>query len=50
MQGILKKHIGRSEFLDDLRIPRIAPEPLEPAAYNGFVSGFARHVFDPLML
>ena len=50
MQGILKKHIRCSEFLDDLGIPRIAPEPLEPATYNGFVIGFARHVFDPLTL
>jgi hypothetical protein len=50
MQGILKKHILCSEFVDDLGIPRIGPEPLAPAGYNGFVIGFARHVFDPLML
>src|SRR5271170_7696735 len=49
MQGILKKHIRCSEFVDDLGIPRIGPEPFEPAAYNGFVIGFPRHVFDPLM-
>src|SRR5271157_4841723 len=48
IQGILKKHVLCSEFVDDLGVPRIAPEPLEPAAYNGFVIGFARHVFDPL--
>src|SRR5271168_2700678 len=49
MQGILKKHILCSEFVDDLGVPRIGPEPFEPAAYNGFVIGFPRHVFDPLM-
>jgi hypothetical protein len=41
MQGILKKHILCSEFVDDLGIPRIGPEALEPTAYNGLVIGFA---------
>jgi hypothetical protein len=50
MQGILEKHIWCGEFVDDLGSPRIPPETPEPAAYNGFVIGFARHVFDPLML
>src|SRR5438445_8201791 len=44
MQGILKKHIRCSEFIDDSGVPGVAPKPVEPAAHNGFVFLFRRHL------
>jgi len=37
----LKKDIGCGELVDDPRLLRITPEPLEPAADDGFVVLFA---------
>jgi hypothetical protein len=43
MQRILEQHVGRGEFVDDLRVPRVTPEPVEPASDDGLVVLFARH-------
>ena len=37
MQRILEQHAGGGEFIDDLGIPGISPEPLEPTADNSLV-------------
>src|SRR6267154_3992091 len=37
MQRILKQHVGRGEFINDVGVPRIAPKPFEPSAHNGLV-------------
>jgi hypothetical protein len=37
----LEQHVGGGEFVDDLRIPRISPEPLEPTADDSLVVLFA---------
>src|SRR6202047_5630003 len=47
MQRILEQHVGGGEFIDDLGIPGISPEPLEPTADNSLVVLFARHGIDP---
>jgi hypothetical protein len=41
MQRILEQHVRGSEFVDDLRVPRVALETLEPAAHQGLVFLFA---------
>src|SRR5215472_14237468 len=43
MERVLKKHIGRCEFVDDFWLPWIAPEPIEPTTHNRLVVLFARH-------
>jgi len=43
MQRILQLYVRRSEFVDDIGVPGIAPELLEPTAYNSFIFLFLRH-------
>lgn len=44
VQRVLQEHVGRGEFADDLRIPRVAPEVRKPAAYDDLVFLFFGHV------
>jgi hypothetical protein len=37
VQRILKQHVRGGEFVDDLRVPRIAPEPFEPSTHECLV-------------
>jgi len=41
MQRILEQHVRGREFVDDLWVPRITPESVEPAPYEGLVFLFA---------
>src|SRR6202158_4070885 len=37
MQRILEQHVRGGEFVDDLGVPRITPEPVKPASNEGLV-------------
>src|SRR6516165_4832784 len=41
MQRILEQHVGRGEFVDDLWVPGVTPESVEPASDDGLVVLFA---------
>jgi hypothetical protein len=49
MQRIFEQHVRGGEFIDDLGIPGISPEPLEPSADNSLVVLFARHRIDVVL-
>src|ERR1700712_5340757 len=50
MQRILQQHVRRSQFVDDIGVPGIAPELLEPAAYDSLVLLFLRHLNLPVIV
>jgi hypothetical protein len=41
MQRILQQHVGGGEFVDDLWVPGVTPEAVEPASDGGLVFLFA---------
>src|SRR6516162_1767436 len=41
MQRILEQHVGRGEFVDDVWVPGVTPEAVEPASDDGLVVLFA---------
>src|ERR1700750_560991 len=43
VQRVLKKHVGRSKFIDDVEIVCLAPEIGEPTPHDGFVVIFLGH-------
>src|SRR5215470_12513737 len=43
MQRILQENVRCSEFIDDARVPGVAPELFEPTGYDRLVFLFLRH-------